>query len=198
MDTLNKKWLKGKRNFYFRYKYEVVEGLIEGTCLNVGCGEHKIKGAKNVDYPSVDATRLPYKDKSFDTVILSDVIEHIDIYGSIQAVQEAFRVCNKKVIITVPADWKLWSKYDVELGHFRRYDKLYFDFIVPGLQIKEDKFLLVRQTYLFGLLYPLFYLRKFTSGKTPVLPNWIDNLLYKLSKVRLNFGSTLLVELEKC
>lgn len=193
MDKLNKKWLKGNRNFYFRYKYKVIESKIVGSCLNVGCGEHKIKGARNVDYPSVDATSLPCGNNSWDTVILSDVLEHLNYFDAQLALFEAYRVANKKVIITVPAMMSLWSNYDTLLGHFRRYKKgelgLYLQF--NGIQSYSE-------TYMFGLLYPLFYIRKFTSGKTPILPKWIDWCLYQLSKIKLPWGSTLLVEIDKC
>jgi len=193
MDELNKKWLKGKRNFYFRYKYKVVESKIVGRCLNVGCGEHKIKGATNVDYPTVDASKLPYKNNSFDTVILSDVIEHLDYFKSQTAVAEACRVAKKKVLITIPAMKSLWSKYDDLLGHYRRYKK--DDFVMMFfLYPREWK---MKYTYLFGLLYPLFFIRRWTSGKTPVTPNWIDNILFWCSHIRLPFGSTLFVEITK-
>jgi ubiquinone/menaquinone biosynthesis C-methylase UbiE len=191
LDKLNKKWLKGKKNFYFRYKYKIVESKIIGTCLNVGCGEHKIKGARNVDYPKVDATKLPYKNESFDTVILSDVIEHLDYFQSQLAMAEAYRVAKKKVIITVPALKCLWSKYDELLGHYRRYDKTTNSLLFILNNIKP------KYTYLFGVLFPLFYIRKFTTGKTPTFPDWVDNILYWLSHIRLPFGSTLLMEIEQ-
>lgn len=180
MDELNKKWLNGRQNFYFRYKYKVVEKLIEGTCLNIGCGEHIIKDAVNVDYPEVDITKLPYSDGSFDTVVVCDVLEHLSSVDGMLGFWESWRVSNKKIIITVPAMKCLWSKYDELLGHKRRYKGF-------GLYGR----------YLFGALFPVFYLRKFTSGKTPVLPKWLDTIFYCLSHIRLPFGSTLLIEVKK-
>ena len=50
MDLVNKQWLDGELNFYFRYKRKIIENEIVGTCLNVGCGEHKIKGTYPISY----------------------------------------------------------------------------------------------------------------------------------------------------
>lgn len=184
MDKLNKEWLKGEQNFYFKYKYKVVESRIEGTCLNVGCGEHKVPNALNVDYPEVDATNLPYETGSFDTVLLCDVLEHLTAYNATWAFLEAERVAKIKVILTVPAFSCLWSNYDKLLGHKRRYRKKFFQGYGKGF-------------YIFGALFPIFYLRKFTSGKTPVLPKWVDTLFYWLAHIRLPFGSTLVWEVKK-
>ena len=188
MDEENKKWLDGELNFYFRYKRKIIEGLIVGSCINVGCGEHIIPNAVNIDE---NATKLPYKDNSFDTVVLSDVIEHIKNWED--AVKEALRTAKKKVIITVPAYKFLWSDYDKFLGHYRRYSKKDID----GYFKRNNLSLKYNVKFLFGMLTPLYYIRKFTSGETPNLPKTIDNFLYYLSHIRLPFGPTLLLEVYK-
>lgn len=186
MDELNKGWLDDTLNFYFRFKREFIEKNIEGSCLNVGCGSHLIKNAVNIDK---NAENLPYKNNSFDTVILSDVIEHIKDWK--KAVDESIRVSRKKVLITVPAYGWLWSNYDTRLGHFRRYKKADFDYL------KKRRNLKYKISYLFSLTLPLIYLRKFGSGKTPKLPKIVDNFLYAISHLRLPFGSTLVLEIKK-
>lgn len=187
MDQVNKKWLKGRLNFYFRYKRKVIEQLIEGSCLNVGCGEHIITRAVNIDE---GATNLPYKDSSFDTVILSDVIEHIKDWK--KAVDESIRVSRKKVIITVPAYMWLWSDYDKSLGHYRRYSRRDFDEFFKNKNSVGHEI-----SYLFGATLPLIWLRKFTTGKTPNLPSFVDSIFYAASHLKLPFGSTLLLEIRK-
>jgi len=179
MDEFNKQWLHGKPNWWFRYKQKVVEKLIIGTCLNAGCGDHIIKEATNINS---HATKLPYKNNSFDTIILSDVIEHINKYK--KAISEAKRVSKKRVIITVPAYQWLYSDYDKILGHKKRFKKSFFKNI--------------KTTYLFGFLLPIFILRKvFNIKKTPRLPWIIDEIFYLLAHIRLPFGSTILVIIEK-
>ena len=158
MDKLNIKWLKGKPNFYFRYKRELLESMIEGSCLNVGCGSHIIKNAVNIDegLPS-----LPYEDNSFDTVICSDVLEHIGKHKL--AIGELLRVARRKVIITVPAYSWLYGEYDKLLGHRRRYNtndfsgfeiKHLFWFLTPILFSHSD----ILATSIFKLLQVLFSL----------------------------------------
>lgn len=188
MDEVNKAWLKGELNFYFKYKRKMIEKMIEGSCLNIGCGEHIIKNAVNIDE---NATNLPYENNSFDTLILSDVIEHIKEWE--KAVDEAIRVAKKKIIITVPSYMWLWSNYDKSLGHYRRYEK------------KSTKKFLRKYSdinykigYLFGAILPLVWLRKFTTGATPKFPKFIDNFLYSLSHIKLPFGSTMIITIKKC
>lgn len=172
LDKLNEKWI-GKPNFYFRYKRVLLESMMEGSCLNVGCGSHIINGATNIDE---GLPNLPYPDDSFDTVICSDVIEHLDLPNA--AIDDLFRVAKKKVIITVPAHMWLYGKYDGMVGHKRRYVTSDFN----GFEI----------TYLFWFLIPLIFMRKVFNLKHRPLHRVIDNFLFKLSKIHLKFGTTIL------
>lgn len=49
-----------------------------------------------------DARRLPFKDGAFETVICTEVVEHIPEYR--QTVQELLRITRRLLIITVPYD----------------------------------------------------------------------------------------------
>lgn len=173
MDKLNIKWLKGKPNFYFRYKRQLLESMIEGSCLNVGCGSHIIENAVNVDE---GLPKLPYEDNSFDTVICSDVLEHLSSHK--QAIEELLRIARKKIIITVPAYKWLYGRYDQLLGHKRRYHTNDF----PGFEI----------THLFWFLVPILLARKLFKLRHSQLTKIIDDIFFKLSKLHLNFGTTIL------
>lgn len=173
MDKLNIEWLKGKLNFYFRYKRQLLESMIEGSCINVGCGSHIIKNAVNIDE---GLPNLPYADNSFDTVICSDVLEHIGPHK--QAIGELLRIAKKKIIITVPAYRWLYGKYDRLIGHKRRYYANDF----AGFKI----------AHLFWFLLPILFLRKLLGLRHRPLPRVIDNFFFKLSKIHLNFGTTIL------
>lgn len=173
MDKLNIKWLKGTPNFYFRYKRQLLESMIEGSCLNVGCGSHIINNAVNIDE---GLPELPYKDGSFDTVICSDVLEHLNVHE--QAIGELLRVARKKIIITVPAYKWLYGEYDRLLGHQRRYHAGDF----PGFEI----------THLFWFLVPILFFRKLFNLRHRPLPGMIDNAFFQLSKLHLGFGTTIL------
>jgi SAM-dependent methyltransferase len=58
-----------------------------------------------------------------DLVLLCDVLEHIeDDYGFLSWVVAAMRD-DAHLLITVPADPRLWSPHDEVYGHFRRYTR---------------------------------------------------------------------------
>lgn len=69
------------------------------------------------------ATKLPFPDKTFDAVLLLDVIEHIK--DDTNTIKEAKRVIknNGCIIITAPSLPFIWSAHDQNQGHFRRYTR---------------------------------------------------------------------------
>ena len=81
---------------------------------------HKRGGAK---YCRTTGTDLPFRDGSFDIVMASDVLEHIEQDG--EAVSEIARVLRPggSAIISVPAHGWLFSQHDTALQHFRRYSR---------------------------------------------------------------------------
>lgn len=178
MDKLHEELLGGELNFYFRYKRTLIESKIEGTCLNVGCGSHKIEGATNIDE---GLPRLPYADESFDTVVCSDVLEHIGPHR--QALAELVRVAKRKIIITVPAYRWLLSEFDDLVGHKRRY--VASDF--TGFQTQ----------YIFWFCVPILFLRKVLHLQHRLLPKWVEEIFYQASKIHLPFGTTVLAEKRK-
>jgi len=66
---------------------------------------------------------IPVPDKSIDCVTALDVLEHLA--DDAAAVREFHRVLRPSglAVITVPADMKLWSDWDVSLFHHRRYHR---------------------------------------------------------------------------
>jgi SAM-dependent methyltransferase len=62
-----------------------------------------------------------FADGYFDLVTAVEILEHLE--HPEQALAEMRRVLkpNGILILSVPADPKLWSERDVRLGHFRRY-----------------------------------------------------------------------------
>ena len=86
----------------------------------------------------------------------------------------------------------LWSDYDKELGHYRRYVKKDFE-----KYLKNYKNIDYKINYLFGAIIPFIWARKFTSGETPDFPKAIDNLFYVASHLKFPFGSTILLEINK-
>ncbi len=85
----------------------------EGFCLNVGCGDNPASvGNVQVDinlynydnFIQADAHHLPFKSAVFDCVVYGDILEHV-VYPE-QALKEAARVTRKRLIISVPYDYR--------------------------------------------------------------------------------------------
>lgn len=84
----------------------------------------------------------------YKTLLLLDVIEHIeDPVSFVQRICAAYPNISQ-IIFTVPARQEIWSNYDEFYGHFRRYDLgMMSDFAQQcGFIVKENR-------YLFHLLY---------------------------------------------
>jgi len=67
------------------------------------------------------AEELSLADRSTDSVVLAEVLEHLP--DDCQGLSEAHRVLrdNGLLFITVPANPALWTSVDEKAGHYRRY-----------------------------------------------------------------------------
>lgn len=76
---------------------------------------------------------------SVQTVLLLDVIEHIETPdGFLREIAASFPSLDS-LLITVPARQELWSNYDEYFGHYRRYDRdsLLSLIIKNGYEVEE-------------------------------------------------------------
>jgi SAM-dependent methyltransferase len=66
---------------------------------------------------------IPHENESFDLVTCLDVIEHTD--DDVASLRELARVTKRdgRLIVTVPAHPRLWSRHDELNGHRRRYTR---------------------------------------------------------------------------
>ncbi len=93
-----------------------------------------------------------------DLVLLMDVLEHVrDDAGLLSPIVAAARQ-GSHLLITVPADMKLWSPHDVSFGHFRRYDRPLLERAWSGLPVTP-----VMVSYYNHRLYPLALLARTLS-----------------------------------
>ncbi|MFA9477136.1 class I SAM-dependent methyltransferase [Phycisphaerales bacterium AB-hyl4] len=90
---------------------------LTGRVLDVGCDMKRIKKLRpELDYLGIDiggepdmqvdlqaAGKLPFDDKSFDTIVCTDVLEHLDNLHQIFA--ELVRVSRGKVVLSLPNCW---------------------------------------------------------------------------------------------
>lgn len=77
---------------------------------------------KGVNCSVLDVTKLGLKNNSIDTVICSEVLEHIP--NDTEALREMNRVLRKEgtLILTIPINNYYWLKDDELVGHLRRYN----------------------------------------------------------------------------
>ncbi len=96
-------------------------------------------------------TELPFRPGSFDVVVASDVLEHID--DDARAVQEIARVLQPggAFIFSVPAHPWLFGPHDAALFHRRRY-------VERGLRslVEESGLRIRRLSYWNSTLFPLY------------------------------------------
>jgi len=143
----------GKYYWWFTGKRELIEMLLSKMAYNdkikildVGCGTgediplyNKFGDIYAMDnsrecllhVPKKDTTavicndiqKLCFKENTFDVVIISEVLEHLENDKS--AIEETTRVLKKRgfIIITVPAIPSIYSHTDRAIRHLRRYSK---------------------------------------------------------------------------
>lgn len=118
----------------------------------------------------MDGTSMEYEDNSFDLLIASDVLEHIEDDGA--ALKEWNRILKPggKAIIFVPAFRFLWSEHDEVIGHYRRYTRKELN-----EKLKANGFKILNSSYwIFLLFFPVALIRG------------IKNLLIKKQNARKN------------
>ena len=130
---------------------------------------------------------------SAEFVALLDVLEHQRDDKAFLAELVSKMSPGSTLLLTVPALASLWSRWDVALGHFRRYDKPSLSAVVEGLP------LIVRETsFLFPEMVPLGKLRTLKKrgdpadsagedAEFPDLPGLANDVLYGLGTVSLLF-----------
>jgi len=106
-------------------------------------------------YCRTSGTALPFRDGSFDVVMASDVLEHIEHDG--KAVSEISRVVRPggSVILSVPAHGWLFSQHDTALHHFRRYSK-------PAVRhlLERNRLVVRRLSYWNAALFPVICMQR--------------------------------------
>ena len=135
-------------NHFRKYQFDLIKNKINGYLAEVGPGNGKniysyFSKCKTIDLfePSYNLfnilkkrfsknKRINLKNKKFleknnkyDCILYMDVMEHIK--NDKKEIKKAYRSLKKdgRLIINVPAFQHLYSKFDKDVGHFRRYNK---------------------------------------------------------------------------
>lgn len=98
----------------------------------------------------------------YDVVGLFDVIEHIEDDEFFIEKSSGFLKVGGKIILTVPADMRLWSQIDQISGHKRRYTKKALVSLLEKCGYRIDFI----SYFNFLLYFPQLLLRKFSNQST--------------------------------
>jgi predicted SAM-dependent methyltransferase len=119
----NSAYMKGDRHQWIRDQVKASESIID-----LGCGPTSVWQGRGYNVKTVDeradfhpdiiskADSVPLPDKTFDVVVLGDILEHYD--SPPKLLNEAVRLAKKRIVITVPWEEK-WSK---NLNPFTHHD----------------------------------------------------------------------------
>jgi Methyltransferase domain len=132
------------------------------------------------------ADQSDFEDASFVTLL--DVLEHQEDDQAFMAELVGKMPPGSMLLLTVPALQKLWSDWDVALGHFRRYDKNSLLRCVEALPLTINE-----MSFLFPEMVPLGILRarrknakaQGEDAEFPDLPGPVNDLLYGLGTASL-------------
>ena len=139
------KYFDKAKNFR-SYQYDLIKSHIKGNVAEIGPGNgvfvnSYIKNAKKVflfepsknfnkklkkyESSKVSIVNKNFKERvnSLNAIIYLDVIEHI--YDDLFEIKKAYKSLKKNgsLIINVPAFQHLYSQFDKDISHFRRYSK---------------------------------------------------------------------------
>ena len=131
----------------------------------------KKRGVKNIICGTLQSIKLPKKSISYAGIF--DVLEHIEKETDFLKLIYEYLEDNGYLFITVPAYNFLWSREDVNAGHFRRYT-----IGCIGKELFNLGFKKVYSTYIFSFLpLPIFLFRTlpYKVGLRKIKNNSIKN-----------------------
>lgn len=138
--------------------------------------------------------------EKFDSILYIDVIEHIENDWS--ELEQASKNLEKggRLFIIVPAHQSLYSSFDKQIGHYRRYDRAALRSIIPDSLTIEKLLYLDSAGYIASLVNKLFLKQSLPTLKQ--VKFW-DRIIVPCSKITdwllgYHFGkSILLVAIKK-
>jgi SAM-dependent methyltransferase len=194
------------RAYNFRnYQFLLIKKYIKKNVAEIGPGsgvilKKYIKQCKNIDLYEPDIKlfrnlkkkfknkKIVLKNKTFktykkyDTIIILDVLEHIS--NDKNQIQKLINSLNKggSLIINVPAFNLLYSKFDRDIGHFRRYNKTNIKNKIKGLKFLEYKmFYYDSLGFVLSLMSKIFYSKKYKNQFENKIKLW--DMFIPISKI---------------
>ena len=144
------------------------------------CGvlREKFKDNKNVEILNSNIESIQ---KKFNTILYMDVVEHIE--DDIKELDNAYSKLESGgyLVIVVPAFNHLYSDFDKDVGHYRRYDRKNF-----MKYASEKKMNIIKLDYFDSLGFCILFLSKLLNikgNKKTVIGIKIWNLLIPVSRI---------------
>jgi SAM-dependent methyltransferase len=166
-------------------------GLSNIDCLEIDEKMHTIITDRGFSaYSSIQ--ELP---KSYSFVYMSNVLEHIENDQQVlEQIQDKILDHNGTLVIYVPAFELLYSKLDVQVGHFRRYKKSTLVSVVEraGLTVRECEYVDSLGFVALGIL-KLFLGKRLNLSRNKKLVGVYDRYFFPLSRVLDHLGSRFIV-----
>lgn len=125
------------------------------ACIGIDTSEEAIRFARqrfeDIRFIHSSAPQdLSEEAERMDAVLMMDVLEHVEDDSALLVAQVNALKPGGILLLTVPADMRLWSEHDVSFGHHRRYDLEGFRSVWSVLGIEE-----VMISYFNTRLYPI-------------------------------------------
>ncbi len=181
-----------------------------GQVTNVDVSGEAIAFCKKLGYKNTikyNGHKLPFKSSSFDMVVATDVLEHIeDDSGALKEWARVLRP-NGHLLITVPAYQWLWSEHDESLHHHRRYTASQLH-----SKLNRQGYKVIKRSYAISFSFPLivgYRLLNSLGGKDKsnkdsgyvILPTPINGFFINLLKLEaqvlkyanLPFGTSIII-----
>jgi len=206
-----------RRFFWHRLRWRAVRGYLPDApfeLVDVGAGAGLLGSFLSEDRPRAtyrfvepiaslsEVLRVRYGDGAdmaeaadyggAQFVTLLDVLEHQEDDRTFMESLVAKMAPCSTLLLTVPALQRLWSQWDVALGHFRRYDKTSLLSCMEGLPL-----VVVETSFLFPEMVPLAMVRarrntpvaseaSCEDAEFPDLPGLANDVLYGLGTASLS------------
>jgi hypothetical protein len=128
-----------------QYQFKLIKNHLSGELAEIGAGTglfipfyKKVTKSITIYEPSINLFKILKRkyqnirifnkiliknNKLYDTIIYMDVIEHIKNYENELEKAAAQLKTNGKLIVNVPAFNFLFSKFDKDVGHYKRFHK---------------------------------------------------------------------------
>jgi SAM-dependent methyltransferase len=98
------------------------------NCIGIDINEKYVKKAIEIGVEAhiMSGDDIKFPDKSFDTILLFEVLEHVKNPGNV--LNEAIRVAKKNILITVPncSDFHKLTRYSLTYDHMLEMDHVNF------------------------------------------------------------------------